>query len=331
MADYERRRRWTRRADDVVNFLLLAALIPVFLFGGYILWDGHQSTAAADASEFVQYKPNDRAHLSFAELQELNGDVFAWLTLDDTKVDYPVVQGKDNTHYVNTDVYGDFSLGGAIFLDHRNARNMSDAASILYGHHIEDDVMFGGFDHYEDASYFEAHRDGTLIFAGGTSSDSASSGELLAHPLHVFAFFQADGYDTSVYNTSVDSAEDYRKWLDGILAKAGTGIGHIDEASVPRLGSVAASSALQNSSGLPRVVLLSTCQSAETNQRMLLACTLGEGEALPETSGEAEATHRQRHLELGFWQWMLLLLVLLILALVALRLYLKKKEGDSHE
>lgn len=41
----------------------------------------------------------------------------AWLTIDDTKIDYPVMQGKDNTEYLNKDPYGDYALAGSIFLD----------------------------------------------------------------------------------------------------------------------------------------------------------------------------------------------------------------------
>lgn len=45
----------------------------------------------------------------------INKDVAGWITIDDTHIDYPVVQGKDDMEYINKDVYGEFSLSGSIF------------------------------------------------------------------------------------------------------------------------------------------------------------------------------------------------------------------------
>ena len=67
---------------------------------------------------------------SFEELLGINPDVCAWVTLDNTAIDYPVVQGEDNFTYVNTDVYGDFSLAGSIFLDVNCDKNFTDPYSL---------------------------------------------------------------------------------------------------------------------------------------------------------------------------------------------------------
>ena len=52
---------------------------------------------------------------------KLNKDVVGWITIFDTHISYPVVQGKDNQEYLNKDVFGKFSFSGSIFLDYRNA------------------------------------------------------------------------------------------------------------------------------------------------------------------------------------------------------------------
>ena len=86
----------------------------------------------------------------------------AWLHLDDTPIDYPVMQGENNSEYLNKDPYGDYSLAGSIFLDSRNARDFSDDYSLVYGHHMTGDYMFGALDRFFDETYFYAHRTGTL-------------------------------------------------------------------------------------------------------------------------------------------------------------------------
>ena len=92
----------------------------------------------------------------------------AWVTLDGTGVDYPVVQGKDNLAYVNTDVYGDFSLSGTIFLDSRCASDFTDAYGLLYGHHMVSGQMFGDLEKYQDAVFLETHTGGTLLLPDRT-------------------------------------------------------------------------------------------------------------------------------------------------------------------
>lgn len=70
-------------------------------------------------SQLLKYKPTpgEDNGPTFEELRAINPDVCAWITLDGTKIDYPVLQGEDNLTYINKDVYGNFALAGSIFLD----------------------------------------------------------------------------------------------------------------------------------------------------------------------------------------------------------------------
>ena len=92
----------------------------------------------------------------------------AWVTLDGTGVDYPVVQGEDNLTYVNTDVYGNFSLSGSIFLDSRCAPDFTEGYGLLYGHHMVNGQMFGDLEKYQDAAFLETHTGGTLLLPDRT-------------------------------------------------------------------------------------------------------------------------------------------------------------------
>ena len=93
---------------------------------GYMLWDSHQVYQTADAKNYEAYIPTEKSTKSFEELQKINPDVCAWLTVDGTKIDYPVVQGETNLEYINQDIYGEFALSGSIFLDSRNDRKFID-------------------------------------------------------------------------------------------------------------------------------------------------------------------------------------------------------------
>ena len=150
---------WQRVALRTADFLISAVVVLFLLTAGaysaYALWDNNQVYAAVDnvQGELLQFKPaaDGENGASFEELLAINSDVKAWLTLDNTAIDYPVVQGENNFSYINTDVYGDFALAGSIFLDSDCDGSFNDPYSLLYGHHMENSKMFGDLDLYKDA------------------------------------------------------------------------------------------------------------------------------------------------------------------------------------
>ena len=89
----------------------------------------------------------------------------AWLTIDGTPIDYPIMQGPDNFYYLNVDPLGNYSLSGSIFLDYRND-GFNDDYSVVYGHHMEHGLMFGALDMYSNIEYFYTHRTGKIIADG---------------------------------------------------------------------------------------------------------------------------------------------------------------------
>ena len=84
-----------------------------------------------------------------------------WLTVDGTNIDYPVMQGKDNNSYLNTDPFGNYSLTGSIFLDSRSSPDFSDEYSVVYGHHMDYGKMFGALDDFLNEKYLKQHSSGS--------------------------------------------------------------------------------------------------------------------------------------------------------------------------
>ena len=154
-----------RGVSRLVDAGLLLVFVVLFLIGGYSLYDTWLIYDHAQDTSVLKYKPQS-VQQAEALREVLPGSV-AWLTLDGTGIDYPVMQGADNNEYLNKDPYGSFSLSGSIFLDSRNAGDFSDDYSLLYGHHMEQGAMFGALDDFLDQAYFDAHRDGLLLTADG--------------------------------------------------------------------------------------------------------------------------------------------------------------------
>ena len=122
-----------KAANTIINFIVVLSLCAAGLYAVYALWDNNRIYAAAEdvQADMKKLKPDaDQDKASFEELLAINPDVCAWVSLDNTKVDYPVLQGANNMIYLNQDVYGDFALAGSIFLDSRNDRTFSDRYSL---------------------------------------------------------------------------------------------------------------------------------------------------------------------------------------------------------
>ena len=95
--------------------------------------------------------------VDFDALREVNSDIVAWIYLEDTTINYPVVQGDDNSYYLNHMFEGSWNSAGCIFLDSRNEENFSNRHSIIYGHHMKNDTMFSDLDYYKKQEFYDEH------------------------------------------------------------------------------------------------------------------------------------------------------------------------------
>lgn len=104
-----------RGLDHIVNFTALSLILAAMFLSGYMLWDSHQVYQTADAKNYEAYIPTEKNTKSFEELQKINPDVIGWIRVNDTNINYPLVQTDNDDTYMNTDAEGNYSLSGAIF------------------------------------------------------------------------------------------------------------------------------------------------------------------------------------------------------------------------
>lgn len=101
--------------------------------------------------------------VDFAVLREINPDIVAWIYIEGTKINYPIVQGGDNSYYLKHLFSGEWNGSGCIFLDFRNDASFADRHSIIYGHHMKNGTMFTGIDKYKKQEFFDEHPVALLI------------------------------------------------------------------------------------------------------------------------------------------------------------------------
>lgn len=241
-----------------VNAALSAAVVLALLMTGtyavYALWDNNQvySEAKNVQEDMIKIKPeieesSEDNGESFAGLLAINPDVCAWLTIDNTNIDYPVLQGENNLSYINTDVYGNFALAGSIYLDSRNDGSYKDRYSLLYGHHMADGNMFGDLDKFKEEKFFEENKTGTLILPDR------------AYKLEIIACLIVGASDEYIFNPARWQAD-----IEDLLDYTENTALYLDEKTLDEVRQK------ENS----QIIALSTCSSEFTDARTIVLAAM---------------------------------------------------------
>ncbi len=86
-----------------------------------------------------------------------NKRLIGWLKIDDTKIDYPVMQTSNNEYYLDHNFNQEYDKNGSIFMDYECSVYPRSTNLIVYGHHMKSGKMFGQLQNYAKESYFKDH------------------------------------------------------------------------------------------------------------------------------------------------------------------------------
>ena len=113
--------KFIKICDNFTDKVLLFCFLCFILIGLYGVYDSYMVYMNANDTSILKYKPTDDV---LPDDKKISDDMVAWLTMNDTTIDYPVMQGETNNDYLNKNPYGEYSLSGAIFLDSNNSKNL---------------------------------------------------------------------------------------------------------------------------------------------------------------------------------------------------------------
>lgn len=101
--------------------------------------------------------------IDFAGLQKENPDIYAWIEIPGTEIDYPVLQNEEDNYYLNRNVDGSKGYPGCIYSNSCNGKDFADFITVLYGHNMKNGSMFAGLHRFETADFFE-QNDTILVY-----------------------------------------------------------------------------------------------------------------------------------------------------------------------
>lgn len=165
------------------NRIILIALLLIFAFGSlgyYAIYYKNAADVDRDASILSQLKDTKFADIlnvnpvvkreyddtvvipdildEYVALYNRNKNFIGWLKIDGMIIDYPVVQGNDNTYYLKHNFEGKDDKNGCIFLDYNCDVILGNTNFILYGHHMKSGKMFATLINYANQDFYEEHK-----------------------------------------------------------------------------------------------------------------------------------------------------------------------------
>jgi sortase B len=298
-----------RFLDNAVDALVMVVLLALLALGTYALWDTNTVYAQADSANYRVFKPTyPRSQPSFEDLQAMNPDVFGWLDVYGTNIDYPLVQGTDDDYYLTHDATGAYSLSGSLFLDSRCDTSFSGFDNLIYGHHMDANAMFGQVTDFLDPTFFDEHQYGNIYYDGAN------------HGIQFIAVMEADAYTCDLYDVPIE--------------------GEACTSALAEIESSATNKRDVEVSASDHLVLLSTCADSSTNGRTILIGKIYDqtfdnpfpdevatGSGLGNTTEGLLSWLRS----LPWWVWAIIVLLILLLIILIVWLCLRRRRRRRRE
>ena len=188
--------------------------------------------------------------IDFATLQGINSELYAWIRIEDTNIDYPIAQREgDHEFYLHHDMYGTERYAGSIYTEDYNSKDFLNPVTVIYGHNMKNGSMFHDLRKYEDKTFFKEHP-----YVYIYTPDAVRKYEVFA------AYTYDDRHLLTTYNFSDNAV--YTQYLEDVQRGMTMSANLRDDIWV---------------SGEDRIITLSTCVgSGDTGQRFLVQAVLIE-------------------------------------------------------
>jgi sortase B len=128
-----------------ISILLIIIFLGMFIYGFYnIILYVNSTNENNEIQKVIETKIEDSEEENIiTALKEINSDVVGYLTVNNTRIDYPVVKTNNNDYYLTHNLNKKSNSAGWIFMDYRNNFDNTDKNIVIYGHNMLNGSMFG--------------------------------------------------------------------------------------------------------------------------------------------------------------------------------------------
>ncbi len=145
--------------------------------------------------------------VDFDALSSINKDVKAWIYIEGTNINYPIVQGEDNDHYLHYTFTGEENRVGSIFMDYRCPDDFSGRNTVIYGHRLSNKTMFTALKNYKKQWYYNTYPNYVIVTPDKN------------YVVKIFAGYVATVKDEA-WTVDFASDDEFAAWLKNTKAKS---------------------------------------------------------------------------------------------------------------
>lgn len=154
-----------RSAKLILIFIIVFVIVFCGIYFGIQIYNnymskpqGEETTSSTTTSSLTEDALVENP-IDFDSLQAQNNEIYAWIKINDTNVDYPIVQSaKDDSFYLKHKAEDkSWSASGAVYTEVVNHKDFGDAITLVYGHNGYSDTMFTTLHKFEDTEFFNSH------------------------------------------------------------------------------------------------------------------------------------------------------------------------------
>lgn len=186
----------------IITNIVLANLIGVSVYNTL-----DRYTEYKKADEVYEIIRTEKANIEQEIFQINHKDYRGWIKINNTNIDYPVVQGNDNLYYLDKDINGEYLISGSIFMNYAN-NGFEDPNTILFGHNMKNGSMFADLSKYKQKDFFY----------GNNSIDIEINNEQHLK-YEVFSVYTTHAKDDYIV-TNFENESEYKRFVEEIKNKS---------------------------------------------------------------------------------------------------------------
>lgn len=157
-----RRKKNKRYKKVILNIIIYMILLFVLIYSGIKIFkwykdktNNNKIAEQIKSTVIVEDENKEEYTVDFKKLKEQNNETVAWIKVNNTNVEYPVLRATNNSFYLNHSFDKSKNSAGWIFADYRNKFDGTDKNIIIYGHNMRDDSMFGSLKNILNSDWYD--------------------------------------------------------------------------------------------------------------------------------------------------------------------------------
>ena len=148
----------------IFNLIVYVILLFILIYSGIKIFKWYKDkTNNNEIAEQIkdtvivkdENKDKEEYTIDFNKVKEQNNETVAWIKVNNTNIEYPVVKADNNNFYLNHSFDKSKNSAGWIFADYRNKFDGIDKNIVIYGHNMRDDSMFGSLKNILNSDWYD--------------------------------------------------------------------------------------------------------------------------------------------------------------------------------